>query len=578
MWRVESLLVCCVLAVFAQGVATRSVKPSPSQPPSGRPFATRLVDVAKDAGLSKPVIYGPENHKNYILETTGSGVAFFDFDNDGWLDILLLSGTRFGEKLPVEATTNLLYRNRRDGTFVDVTAEAGLQRSGWASSASIADIDNDGDEDLFLTYWGQNVLYRNLGNGRFADITKEAGLLRPERMWGAGATFLDFDRDGHLDLFIANYLEFDPGKVPKPGESASCVWKGIAVNCGPRGLPKAGAKMYRNDGNGRFVDVTIKSGIAAAEAVYGMTAVAADFDKDGWTDIYLASDSSPSLLFRNLGKGVFEERGLEQGVAVSEDGMEQAGMGIAVGDYNRDGLLDIVKTNFWDDVPNLYRNLGDGQFADESLRARLGVETRFIGWGVGLPDLDNDGWPDLFIATGSVFPEVEKKLPAYPFFSPRLLFRNLGEGRFESIAGLAGPALTARHSSRGTAFGDFDNDGDLDILIMNMNQAPSLLRNDLSKSAWLKVQLEGVGSNRSAIGATVVATYGGHPQAQAVTAQASFYSVNDRRLHFGLGTASNADLQVRWPSGRVERMNKVKAGQLVTIREGSGIVSARSLP
>ncbi|MBI3682563.1 MAG: CRTAC1 family protein [Acidobacteria bacterium] len=577
--RPNLLLLLAASLALSQGVATRSVQPTPRHPLSSKPFPARLTDIARQAGLTRPVLYGPEHHKNYILEATGSGVAFFDYDNDGWLDILLLSGTRFDENLPAGAATNRLYRNLHNGAFVEVTKQAGLERSGWASSVSIADIDNDGFDDVFITCWGQNILYRNRGNGAFEDITASAGLLRSERLWGAGATFLDYDRDGHLDLFIANYLDFDPAKVPRPGQTASCAWKGIPVNCGPRGLPKARPLLYKGDGKGHFKEVTAQSGIAKAEPGYGMTAVAADFDSDGWTDLYLASDSTPSLLFLNQRNGVFLERGLEQGVAVSEDGMEQAGMGIALGDFNRDGLLDILKTNFWDDTPNLYRNLGAGQFIDEALKAGLGVETRFIGWGAGMPDLDNDGWPDLFISTGSVFPEVESKLPSYPFLSPRLLFRNLGNGRFEQLTHQAGPALSALHSSRGAAFGDFDNDGDLDILIMNMNQPPSLLRNDLPRNTnWLKVHLQGTKSNRSAIGATVIATFDSKPLAQAVTAQSSFYSVDDRRLHFGLGASTSANIEIRWPSGDIEKLQNVKAGQFVTIREGSGIVRSQKLP
>ncbi|MDX1980320.1 MAG: CRTAC1 family protein [Bryobacteraceae bacterium] len=537
-----------------------------------RPFPARLTDVAQQVGLTAPVIYGPERRKDYILETTGSGVAFFDYNNDGWLDILLLSGTRFGENLPAEAVTNRLYRNLRDGTFADVTKASGLVRTGWASSVTIADVDNDGDEDVFITYWGQNVLYRNSGHGTFADVTRQAGLQHPGRRWGAGATFLDYDRDGHLDLFVANYLDFDPAKIAKPGQAAGCAWKGIPVNCGPRGLPKAVPVLYRNDGRGHFKDVSVESGITRAGPVYGMTAAGADFDSDGWVDLYLASDSAPSLLFINQRDGTFTERGLEHGVAVSEAGTEQGGMGIAVGDFNRDGLLDLLKTNFWDDTPNLYRNLGAGQFTDDALRAGLGVETRFICWGAGMPDLDNDGWPDIFIASGSVFPEVEERLPAYPFLSPRLLFRGVGDGRFERVRQQGGPALAAVHSSRGAAFGDFDNDGDLDILIMNMNQTPSLLRNDLQAGAsWLGVRLEGRQSNRSAIGATVTATFGGKPLAQAVMAQSSFYSVNDRRLHFGLGSAKTADIEIRWPGGRVEEVRNLRAGQQYIIREGEGI-------
>ena len=555
----------------AQGVASRNVKAQPRGKPSGLPFHARLTDVAEAAGLRHPVIYGGVEKKDYILETIGCGCAFFDYDNDGWLDILLLSGTRL-EGAPPEAT-NRLYKNNRDGTFTDVTEKAGLKRTGWASSVTVGDYDNDGFEDLFITYWGQNVLYRNNGDGTFTDVTKEAGLLSATTRWGAGCAFVDFNRDGHLDLFVSNYLEFDFKSVPKPGGSANCNWKGIPVNCGPRGLPTGRHSLYRNDGKGKFVDVSDQSGIGKARGSYGMTVVAADFDNDGWPDIYVACDSTPSLFFRNKHDGTFVEEGLERGLALNEDGMEQAGMGLGIGDFNLDGNLDVFKTHFSDDTNVLYKNDGKGMFDDATIRAGLGVETRFIGWGAGMVDLDNNGWPDLFFVTGSVYPEVEKALPNYQYRTPRVVFRNLGEGKFEELIDEAGPGVSAPHPSRGCAFGDFDNDGDMDMLIVNLNEPPSLLKNDISGSGkWLKVKLEGVKSNKSAIGARVTAKYGGHVQAQEVLSQSSFYSVSDRRLHFGLGDAATVDLEIRWPNGNMEKLPGIKANRLVTIREGSGVV------
>jgi hypothetical protein len=555
----------------AQGVASRNVKAQPRGKPSGLPFHARLTDVAEAAGLRHPVIYGGVEKKDYIVETIGCGCAFFDYDNDGWLDILLLSGTRL-EGAPAEAT-NRLYKNNRDGTFTDVTEKAGLKRTGWASSVTVGDYNNDGFEDLFITYWGQNVLYRNNGDGTFTDVTKEAGLLGETTRWGAGCAFVDFNRDGHLDLFVSNYLEFDFKSVPKPGGSANCNWKGVPVNCGPRGLPTGRHSLYRNDGKGKFVDVSDQSGIGKARGSYGMTVVAADFDNDGWPDIYVACDSTPSLFFRNKHDGTFVEEGLERGLALNEDGMEQAGMGLGIGDFNLDGNLDVFKTHFSDDTNVLYKNDGKGMFDDATIRAGLGVETRFIGWGAGMVDLDNNGWPDLFFVTGSVYPEVEKALPNYPYRTPRVVFRNLGEGKFEELIDEAGPGVSAPHPSRGCAFGDFDNDGDMDMLIVNLNEPPSLLKNDVSGTGkWLKVKLEGVKSNKSAIGARVTAKYGGHLQAQEVLSQSSFYSVSDRRLHFGLGEAATADLEIRWPNGNLEKVAAIKANRLVTIREGSGVV------
>jgi len=556
---------------FAQGVSSRSVRPQPRGKPSGRPFLSRFTDVAEQAGLTHPVVYGGVDAKQYIVEVVGCGVAFLDYDNDGWLDILVLNGTRL-EGAPA-GTTNRLYKNNRDGTFTDVTEKAGLTRSGWASAVTVGDYDNDGFDDLFITYYGHNVLYHNNGNGTFTDVTEKAGLRQDAVRYGSGCTFVDYDRDGHLDLFVATYLNTTLEKLPKPGENTDCRWKGVPVNCGPRGLPAGFVQLFHNNGDGTFTDVSRRSGVALAAGSYPMTAVAADYDDDGWPDIYVACDSTPSFLFRNQHDGTFRQEGLERGVAVSEDGAEQAGMGIGLGDFDLDGTLDLFKTHFSDDTNVLYRNDGKGYFDDFTIRAGLGVETRYVGWGAGIVDLDNDGWPDLFLVTGSVYPEVERRLPAYPYRTPRLVFRNLGDGRFEELIEEAGPGVVASHASRGCAFGDFDNDGDLDILIMNMNEPPSLLRNDVSgKGHWLKVLLTGVKSNRSAIGARVVARYGGRAQAQGVAAQSSFYSANDRRLHFGLGTAAVADLTIRWPSGTSETIPRVEADQLVVIREGAGIV------
>jgi hypothetical protein len=497
-------------------------------------------------------------------------VAFLDFDNDGWLDIFVLNGTRL-DGAP-EGATNRLYRNNRDGTFTDVTAKAGLERAGWASGVTVGDYDNDGFDDIFVTYYGHHVLYRNNGDGTFADVTEKAGLRQDAVRYGAGCTWVDYDRDGHLDLCVATYLDTTLEQLPKPGQNADCTWKGMAVNCGPRGLPTGYVQLYRNNGDGTFADVTGPSGLGLAKGAYPMTTVAADYDNDGWPDIYVACDSTPSWLFRNQHDGTFRQEGLERGVALSEDGLEQAGMGVAVGDYDLDGSLDIFKTHFSDDTNVLYRNDGRGNYDDMTVRAGIGVETRFVGWGAGMADLDNDGLPDIVVVTGGVYPGIEVKLPQYPFATPRVIFRNLGNGRFEELIEEAGPGIAAAHTSRGCAFGDFDNDGDVDIVVWNMNEPPSLLRNDVTgKGHWLKVLLVGVTSNRSAIGARVTARYSDRTQAQEVTAQASFYSVNDRRLHFGLGHATTADLTVRWPTGEVEKVAGVAADQLVVIREGKGI-------
>lgn len=556
---------------LSQGVMTRNLKPLPRGKPSGLPFNARFTDVGMQAGLTHPTIYGGISHKNYIVETVGCGVAFLDYDNDGWLDVFVLCGTRMED--PVPGSSNRLYKNNRDGTFTDVTEKAGLIRTGWASGVTVADYNNDGFDDIFVTYYGQNVLYKNNGDGTFTDVTKQAGLLYDgNTRWGSGCTFVDYDRDGHLDLFVSNYVDLHMDRVPEPGANPYCNYKGVAVNCGPRGLPMPRNYLYRNNGDGTFRGVSEESGIWKAEKAYSMTSVAADFSGDGWSDIYVASDSTPSLLFRNKRNGTFEEAGAELGVAFSADGVEQAGMGVAVGDYNLDGRLDIFKTHFSDDTSVLYRNDGDAGFTDVTIPAGFGVETRYICWGTGFADFDNNGFPDLAVVTGSVYPEVEAKFPEYPLKTPRFIFRNLGDGRFEELAGEAGPGIAAPHCSRGCAFGDFDNDGDVDMVIVNLNEPPSLLRNDVSGvQKWLKVLLVGTKSNRSAIGSRVLAKYGGKIQAQAVMAQSSFYSVNDRRLHFGLGVNTKADLEVHWTNGLVEHYANLECNQLVTITEGHGL-------
>jgi hypothetical protein len=553
------------------GMGSRGVKAAPRGKPSGLPFHARFVNIAQAAGLHAPVIYGDPAYNDYILDSMGCGVAFVDYDNDGWQDIVVLTGRRW-QGTPAGATIRL-YKNNRDGTFTDVTAKSGLGKSVWASGITVGDYDNDGYDDLFITCWGQNLLFHNNGNGTFTDVTEKAGLLHPGVRFGSGCTWIDYDRDGKLDLFVAHYMVFDREKMPKRGQDPTCTYRGVPVYCRPNGLPQEPCRLYRNNGDGTFTDVSEKSGVLAVKPGYPLTAAAADFDCDGWPDIYLACDTSPSLLFHNNRDGTFTERGLDAGLSLSEDGQEQAGMGLGIGDFDTDGTLDIFKTHFRDDTPGLYRNNGKGDFRDVTNRAGLGVETRYVSWGAGMADLDNDGLPDLFFATGMVYPEVERAQPDCPYKTQPVLYRNLGGGKFEELSAEAGSAMQEAHSSRGVAFGDFDNDGDLDILIMNMNEPPSLLRNDVTGSGhWLKVLLTGTTSNRSAIGATVTVQYGERKQAQAVLAQSSYLSANDRRLHFGLGPATSARVEIRWPNGGRETIEAVAADQLVVIREGAGVI------
>ena len=551
--------------------------------PASEPWSVTLTDVAASSGLTHPSIYGGVDRKRFIIETNGAGVALVDYDNDGWLDALVLSGTRLeeGARRNVEwpagqAPTNRLYRNLKNGKFQDVTAGVGLARTGWASSVCAGDYDNDGWTDLFLTYYGQNVLYRNAGGKRFEDVTGRASVARTDTRWGSGCTFIDIDRDGRLDLFVANYLVFDLATAPEPGKGPNCLWKGVPVNCGPKGLATDTNLLYRNNGDGTFTDISAASRVAAVTARYPMTAAAADLDEDGWTDIYVAADSTAAILYRNNRDGTFTDIAVESGTAYNDQGGPQAGMGLAVSDYNGDGRLDLLKTHFADDIPALYRNLGKALFEDVAMASGLGVQNRHVEWGAGMPDLDNDGRPDIVYVTGNVYPEIERVMPEYPHKGPRITFRNLDGTRFEDLTQSTGARQAAR-SSRGAAFGDIDNDGDIDVLVMNMNEPPSLLINGYTGgNRRLQVQLEGTASNRSAIGATVIVRAGGRTQARAVLSQSSYSSHDDLRVHFGLGSADRVEeIEIRWPSGATQVLKDVAAGQILKVKESNPLEPKR---
>jgi enediyne biosynthesis protein E4 len=550
-------------------LAGQTHAPGTSLRTTDQPFS-RFTDVALSAGLAAPMIYGKTDHVTYIIESMGGGCAFIDYDNDGWIDIFLLGGTRL--EGPPPGATNRLYKNNRDGTFTDVTEKSGLHSVGWATGVCVGDYNNDGYEDLFCTQFGQNKLYRNNGDGTFTDVTQQAGLLSAGARFGTGCSFLDYNRDGLLDLFVSNYVEFDLETAPKPSvDNSQCNSQGVAVYCGPRGMKGGHHSLYRNNGDGTFTDVSEEAGIAGFHASYGLTVVTADLDEDGWPDIFIACDSTPSLLFMNNRNGTFTEDALIRGLAVNEEGREYAGMGVGVGDYDLDGHLDLFKTHFQLQPSGLYHNSGKAIFDDVSTSSGVAGENRYVAWGTGIVDLDNDGYPDIFMVTGNVYPELEKPFPRFPFKGPRIVFRNLGNGRFQELIEEAGPGVAARHVSRGCAFGDFDNDGDLDILIMNQNEPPSLLRNDAPQgNHWLKIKLIGTKSNRSGIGSRVIVRYGNKVQAQQVLSQSSYISSNDPRLHFGLGAEKNADIEVHWPNGLQESFKNVSADQLLTIREGSG--------
>jgi len=558
-------------------MSTRGVRPAPRPKFSGRPWPVTFIDVGPRAGLTVPTVYGEEYAKKYIVEANGAGIAFYDYDHDGWLDIFIANGTRHEGFPPGQQPTNHLYHNNRDGTFTDVTAKAGLTRSGWCYGVCVGDYDNDGHDDLFLTYFGKNVLYHNNGDGTFSDVTEKSGFGQSRTRYSTGCTFVDYDRDGHLDLFVSRYIDLDLAKTPIGGSSRYCKYRGVPVNCGPLGLAKETCSLYHNNGDGTFTEVTEKAGILKPGGRWGLSAVTFDYNNDGWPDLFVACDSSPNLLFRNDRDGTFAEVGMEAGCAVNGDGLEQANMGVAVGDYDGDGYLDLFLPHFSEDTPILYHNTKGEFFDDVTNAAGLGVNTQYVCWGVDFADLDNDGWLDIFHVNGTVYPEVERVYPDYKFKQPRVVYRNLGNGTFEEVSQLCGAAVLEPHSSRGCAFGDFDNDGNIDVLVWNMCEPPSLLKNEnRSGNHWLSVKAVGTKSNRSAIGARITVAAGGRRQIREVLSGSSYISQSDLRQHFGLGPARKADeIEIRWPGGQVDKVTGVDADQFVTVLEGRGLLSSR---
>lgn len=535
--------------------------------------AVKFINVAPSAGLKAKTIFGQEGTNTYLLETTGCGVAWLDYDRDGWLDLFLVNGSRL-EGFPTgQEPTNHLYHNNRDGTFTDVTTRAGLVRSGWGQGVCVGDYDNDGFDDLYVTYWGFNVLYRNNGDGTFADVSAKAGVAGSRRRWNTGCAFLDYDRDGHLDLFVANYIDFDPKTAPRP-ETGPCLYKGVPVACGPPGLPGAKNILYRNNGDGTFTDVSEKAGITRTNGTYGLGVLTGDFDNDGWVDIYVANDSAPATLYRNNRDGTFTDVAVESGCAYSLDGKPQAGMGVTAGDYDRDGWLDIFKTNFADDTSNLYRNLGKGVFEDAVYASGIGVNTLWLGWGCGFFDMDNNGWLDILVCNGHVYPEVDRLKGNVGYRQPKVLYRNLQNGRFQDISAQVGGPIVEPSPSRGCAFGDYDNDGDIDVAVNTVNDFPQLLRNDgPATNNWITIRTVGTKTNRSGIGARLTCITGTLKQIEDVRSGGSYISQNDLRVHFGLGSAEKVDvLEIRWPSGHVDVLKDLPVNRIVTVKEGVGIV------
>ncbi len=530
-----------------------------------------FVDVARASKLLEKNTFGSIERKDYILETTGNGVALLDLNGDEAADIFMVNGLPGGGGEPGHLQ---YYKNDGHGVFTEVAQASGFTSTGWGQGVCAGDYNNDGSPDLLVTYYGHNVLYRNEGGGKFADVTAAAKLPTTGSRWGAGCTFVDYDRDGYLDLFVSNYVDFDPAKTPKAGVDPACNWKGIPVMCGPTGLPKAMNVLYHNNGDGTFTDVSERAGILKPGGRYGLTAVAADFNNDGWPDIYVACDMTPSLLYENRHDGTFVERGQEAGVAFNADGRLQAGMGVAVADYDGNGYFDIAKTNFSGDLPSLFTNEDGKFFTDVSLAAGVGVQ-KLLGWGALFVDVDEDGWPDLMLANGHVYPEVDRAAVGDKYRQLTLLYRNLGNGRFESMEGRAGEGLKALRPARGMAAGDIDGDGHPEIAIVNMNEAPSLLKNRGAHGNVLLVKLTGVKSNRSAIGARVSLEAGGHRQMQEVMSGGSFFSQNDLVLHFGLGGATAVDkLTVRWPNGAVQEWKNLPANRRLSVTEGAEPVLA----
>ncbi len=551
---------------------------------TGTPLGYSFLDVAKASGLNTKTIYGGEHKNRYLLETTGCGVAFYDFDHDDWIDIFLVNGTRLEGFSKGHEPISRLFKNNRDGTFTDITAKTGMTRSGWGQGCCVGDYDNDGLDDLFVSYYGQNVLYKNHGDGTFTDVTARAGLLQKRTRWNSGCAFVDYDRDGHLDLFVANYIDFDLKTAPVP-EAAGCAYKGIQVACGPPGLEGGKNILYRNNGNGTFTDVSEAAGMTNTIGTYALSVTVADLDNDGWPDIYVANDSTAATFYRNQKDGTFKDEAIESGIAYSPDGKPQAGMGVSVGDFNRDGLLDIVKTNFAGDTDSLYQNLGDGSFEDHTYLSGLGVNTRYLGWGVGFFDPDNDGWPDIFVSNGHVYPEVDGSHIDAPYAEHKYLYRNLRNGQFEEVTDRAGPGVTDAVPARGCAFGDFDNDGDMDVVVNCVNALPQLLRCDrVNANTFIKIKAIGTKSNRSGIGARLIVTAMTDPAAKQplrqideVRSGGSYYSQNDLRVHFGLGSATKARVEIQWPSGAKDVLEDLPANKLYWIEEGGKILKAMAM-
>ncbi len=552
--------------------ARSAQKPGAKTPATNPPL---FVDVTRAAGIDFHLNCG-SREKLYIVETQCGGAAAFDYDNDGWMDILLVDGSSIEDYLAGKCHPPRLYHNNHDGTFTDVSAKSGLNFCGWGYGVAIGDYDNDGWEDVYITGFHGSALYHNNHDGTFTDVTAKAGVANPGE-WGTSAAFGDYDNDGYLDLFVADYVDVDLNNLPPFGIGPFCQYRGIPVNCGPRGLKGARDRLFHNNGNGTFTDVTEKLNIDP-DRYYGLGVLWLDYDKDGCLDLYVADDSSPSLLYHNDCKGGFTEVGAEAGVAYSSDGHEQAGMGVDSADYDRDGWPDIVKTNFSDDTKNLYHNDHNGEFTDMAGEAGIGaIGYPYLGFGVKFFDFDNDGWPDIFMANGHVDAQVEGQTFGTGYAEQPFLFHNLKNGKFEEVGQKTNGALAKKYIGRAALTADFWNRGRQDILFTNMDGSPVLLRNEVpSPGHWLRIKTIGSKSNRDGFGAKIELTAEGSTRYAEVRAGSSFESSSDPRTFFGLGAATKVEaIVIRWPSGQVDKLGPEAADQELVVREGSGVIERR---
>jgi len=532
----------------------------------------QLEDITKKAGIRFVHTAAPEN--KYIVESMGGGVLLLDYDRDGWPDIYFTNSPTVEMSMKGEKSPGALYHNNHDGTFTDVTAKAGVATPCFAMGGAVGDFNNDGWPDIYVTCFGGNVLYRNNGDGTFTDVTARAGVA--DGRWSTGAAFGDYDGDGLVDLMVANYVDFHLDDMPRFGSSPTCKYRGLDVQCGPRGLKGAGDALFHNNGDGTFTNVSKIAGVDDPNGYYGLGTIWADFNNTGRPDIYIANDSGPNFLYRNDGKGKFTEIGLESGTAVSEDGSEQASMGVAVGDYNHSGRPSLFVTNFSDEDDALYRNDGDWDFHGVSYPAGVALPSLpWVKWGDAFVDLDNDGWLDLVAVSGHVYPQVDTLPSAGGYRQPKLLHLNQRDGTFCDASDRAGPALLERRVSRGLAVGDLFNDGNMDIVVGDLDGGPMVLRNrGVELRHWISFELAGVKSNRLAIGARIKLVAGGVTQTDEIHSGGSYLSQNDLRVHFGLGSATKVEsVEIRWPSGATDIVKNLAADSFYSALEGKGIVS-----